>query len=90
MRLKPPGYERLVQAERYEVSFAGGEANVAVSLANFGMDAAFISKLPAHEVGQSAVNALRRYGVDTEGIVRGGSRLGVYFVEKGAPSDRQK
>ncbi len=84
MRLNPFGYERFVQADRFEVSFAGGEANVAVSLANFGMDAAFVSKLPGHEIGRSAVNALRRYGVDTSGIVRGGDRLGVYYVEKGA------
>ncbi len=84
MRLNPSGHERFVQADHFEVSFAGGEANVAVSLANFGMDAAFVSKLPKHEIGQSAVNALRRYGVNTSRIVRGGDRLGVYFVEKGA------
>lgn len=84
MRLNPEGYNRFVQADRFEVSYAGGEANVAVSLAQYGMDAAFVSKVPSHEIGQCAVNALRRYGVDTGSMVRGGSRLGVYYVEKGA------
>lgn len=84
MRLNPEGYLRLVQSEKFEVSFAGGEANVAVSLANYGHDAAFVSKLPTHELGQCAVNTLRKYGVDTRLIMRGGSRLGIYFVEKGA------
>lgn len=84
MRLNPAGYERFVQADRFEVSFAGGEANVALSLAQFGLDATFVSKVPEHEIGQSAVNALRRYGVDTSSVLRGGPRLGTYFVEKGA------
>lgn len=84
LRLNPEGYQRFVQAERLEATYAGGEANVAVSLANYGLNAAFVTKLPDHELGQAAVNALRRYGVDTGGIVRGGGRLGIYFVEKGA------
>ncbi len=84
MRLNPAGYSRFVQAEGFDASYAGGEANVAVSLANYGMDAAFVSKVPQHEIGQCAVNALRKYGVDTSKIVRGGERLGIYFVEKGA------
>ena len=84
MRLNPEGYQRFVQAEKFEASYAGGEANVAVSLANYGVDAAFVTKVPAHEIGQCAVNALRRYGVDTSMMVRGGDRLGIYFVEKGA------
>jgi len=84
MRLNPPSYKRFVQCEGFEASYAGGEANVAVSLANYGMDAAFVSKVPAHEIGQNAVNALRKYGVDTSMMVRGGERLGIYFVEKGA------
>ncbi len=84
LRLNPEGYERFVQAEEFEASYAGGEANVAVSLANYGMDAAFVSKVPAHEIGQSAINSLRQYGVDTGKILRGGPRLGIYFVEKGA------
>ena len=84
MRLNPEGYLRFVQADRFEATYAGGEANVAVSLANYGHDAAFVSKVPAHEIGQAAVNALRRYGVDTGSILRGGDRLGIYFAEKGA------
>ena len=84
MRLNPAGYQRFVQAESFEASYAGGEANVAVSLANYGLDAAFVTKVPAHEIGQCAVNTLRRFGVDTSGMVRGGDRLGIYFVEKGA------
>ena len=84
MRLNPEGYLRLVQAQRFEASYAGGEANVAVSLANYGLDVAFVTKLPAHALGQATVNSLRRYGVDTSKIVRGGERLGIYFVEKGA------
>ena len=90
MRLNPEGYLRFVQAERFEATYAGGEANVAVSLANYGMDSAFVSKVPAHEIGQCAVNALRRYGVDTTKMVRGGDRLGVYFVEKGASQRASK
>lgn len=84
MRLMPPGYERFVQATEFGVTYAGGEASVAVSLANYGMEVEFVTKVPAHEIGQSAVNALRKYGVNTNHIVRGGKRLGVYFVEKGA------
>ena len=84
MRLNPEGNLRFVQADRFEASYAGGEANVAVSLANYGMDAAFVSKVPAHAIGQCAVNALRHFGVDTKNMVRGGDRLGAYFVEKGA------
>ena len=84
VRLQPYNYERFVQADHLEFSFGGGEANVAVSLANFGMDAAFVTKLPAHAIGQAAVNSLRRYGVDTSMIVRGGDRVGIYYNEKGA------
>ena len=90
LRLNPEGYLRLIQADRFEATYAGAEANVAVSLANYGVDAAFVTKLPAHEVGQSAVNGLRRYGVDTSFIVRGGPRLGVYFCEKGASQRASK
>ena len=84
MRLNPPGYQRFLQTSVFEATYAGGEANVAVSLSNFGDDAAFVSKVPDHEIGQNAVNALRRYGVDTSMILRGGPRLGVYYCEKGA------
>ncbi|MGN0658998.1 MAG: PfkB family carbohydrate kinase [Emergencia sp.] len=84
LRLAPEGYYRFVQAEKYGATYGGGEANVAVSLANYGLDAAFVTKLPAHEIGQAGVNALRRYGVDTSCIVRGGDRVGIYYLEKGA------
>ena len=84
LRLAPEGYYRFVQAERYGATYGGGEANVAVSLANYGCDAKFVTKLPKHEIGQSAVNSLRRYGVDTSYIARGGERVGIYFLEKGA------
>ncbi len=84
LRLAPQGYTRFVQAESFGSTYGGGEANVAVSLANFGMEAAFVTKLPAHEIGQSAVNSLRRYGVDTRFIARGGQRVGIYYLEKGA------
>ena len=84
MRLNPPGYQRFVQTSVFEATYAGGEANVAVSLANYGNEVAFVSKVPEHEIGQNAVNALRRYGVDTSMMLRGGPRLGVYYCEKGA------
>ena len=84
LRLAPEGYYRFVQAENYGATYGGGEANVAVSLANYGFDAAFVTKLPAHDIGQAGVNALRRYGVDTSLITRGGDRVGIYFLEKGA------
>jgi 2-dehydro-3-deoxygluconokinase len=84
LRFAPQGYNRFVQAQCYGASYGGGEANVAVSLANFGIDAAFVTKLPKHEIGQSAVNSLRQFGVDTSKIVRGGARVGIYFLEKGA------
>ena len=84
IRLQPYNYERFVQADHLEFTFGGGEANVAVSLANYGDEAVFVTKLPAHAIGQAAVNSLRRYGVDTSKIVRGGDRVGIYFNEKGA------
>ena len=84
LRLAPENYLRFVQSEKYEATFGGAEANVAVSLANYGQDVAFVSKLPAHEIGQAAVNSLRKFGVDTSKIVRGGDRVGIYYCEKGA------
>lgn len=84
LRLAPEGYYRFVQADSFGATFGGGEANVAVSLANYGLDAAFVTKLPTHEIGQMAVNSLRKYGVDTSLIARGGERVGIYFLEKGA------
>jgi len=84
LRLAPEGYYRFVQSQSFGATYGGGEANVAVSLANFGMDAAFVTKLPKHEIGQAAVNSIRQFGVDTSKIVRGGNRVGIYFLEKGA------
>ena len=84
LRLAPEGYYRFVQVENYGATFGGGEANVAVSLANYGFDAAFVTKLPKHEIGQAGINSLRRYGVDTSLIARGGDRVGIYYLEKGA------
>ena len=84
LRLAPEGYYRFVQADRLGATYGGGEANVAVSLANFGTDVGFVSKLPENEIGQAAVNSLRRFGVDTSGIARGGNRIGIYYLEKGA------
>ncbi|SDA74748.1 2-dehydro-3-deoxygluconokinase [Lachnospiraceae bacterium G11] len=84
LRLAPEGYYRFVQAEKYGATYGGGEANVSVSLANFGLDTAFVTKLPKHEIGQAGVNSLRRFGVDTSYIVRGGDRVGIYYLEKGA------
>ena len=84
MRLNPEGYYRLRQADRLEVSYAGGEANVAASLSQLGMDAAFVTKLPDNDLGKCVVGELGRYGVDTRSIVFGGPRLGIYFIEKGA------
>ena len=84
LRLAPEGYYRFVQAEKYGATYGGGEANVAVSLANYGLDAAFVTKLPKHEIGQAGVNSLRRFGVDTSFIARGGDRVGIYYLEKGA------
>jgi len=84
LRLAPESYYRFVQAKTYGATYGGGEANVAVSLAGFGIDAAFVTKLPKHEIGQGAVNSLREFGVDTSLVVRGGKRVGIYFLEKGA------
>ncbi len=84
LRLQPYNYERFVQCDHVQFAFGGGEANVAVSLTNYGMDAAFVTKLPAHSIGQAAINSLRRFGVDTSLITRGGERVGIYFNEKGA------
>ena len=83
-RLSPVGYKRFVQADCFEVIYGGGEANVAVSLANFGMDASYVTKLPDNDIGKSALRTLRAHGVDTADIVWGGERVGLYYCEKGA------
>jgi 2-dehydro-3-deoxygluconokinase len=84
LRLAPPGYLRFEQARSFDVVYGGGEANVAVSLANFGLSARFVTRVPANPMGQAAINEMRRYGVDTSYMVKGGERLGIYFLEKGA------
>ena len=84
LRLAPEDYLRFVQSKKFEATFGGAEANVAVSLANYGLNASFVSKLPSHEIGQMAVNSLREFGVDTSLITRGGDRVGIYYCEKGA------
>lgn len=83
LRLSPEGVGRFVQADRFGAVFGGGEANVAVALAQFGEEAAFVSRLPAHGIGEAAICALRKYGVDVREVQRGGSRIGIYFLEKG-------
>lgn len=84
LRLAPNGYYRFFQQDQMQATFGGGEANVAVSLANFGMQSAYVTKLPTHAIGQAAVDNLRYFGVDTTQIVRGGNRVGIYYLEKGA------
>ena len=84
LRLKSPSHERLFQSPNLEATFGGGEANVAVSLANFGCDAAFVSTLPDNAIGDAAIRELRRFGVDTGHIKRTGDRVGIYFLETGA------
>ena len=84
LRLAPEGNYRFVQVDKYGATYGGGEANVAVSLANYGFDTSFVTKLPSHEIGQAAINSLRKFGVDTKYIARGGDRVGIYFLEKGA------
>lgn len=84
LKFSPLNYKRLLQATTMNVEYAGAEANVAVSLANYGIKSKFVSKLPANDFGDAAINTLRHYGVDTGEVVRGGDRIGIYFAEKGA------
>jgi len=84
LRLAPNGYYRFFQNDQMQATFGGGEANVAVSLANFGIDSCYVTKLPEHAIGQAAVDSLRYFGVDTSKITRGGDRVGIYYLEKGA------
>lgn len=84
LRLATPGHQRFTQADSYCASFGGGEANVAVSLANFGMNAEFVTRLPLNDIGEAAVRELRRHNVGTSHIIRGGSRVGIYFLETGS------
>src|SRR5918999_5018383 len=84
LRLSPPGFERFLQSPSFSATFGGGEANVAVSLAHFGLDSVYVTALPKHAIGEAAIRALNAEGVRTDAIVRGGDRLGIYFAETGA------
>jgi 2-dehydro-3-deoxygluconokinase len=84
LRLTTPDFKRFVQSDSFEVTYGGGEANVSAALCNYGLNGTFVSKVPNNPIGQSAINHLRRYGVDTQFIARGGDRLGIYFLETGA------
>ena len=84
LRLSPPGFERLLQSPLLQATFGGGEANVAVSLAQFGLESWYVTRLPPHALGDAVIRALRAEGVRTDAILRGGTRLGVYFTEMGA------
>lgn len=90
LRLTTPGHERFVQADNFDVCYGGGEANCCVSLSNYGLETRFVSKVPKNDIGQSAINSLRRYGVDTSFMARGGDRLGIYFLESGASQRASK
>ena len=84
LRLSPPGFERFFQSPLLSATFGGGEANVAVSLAHFGLDSRYVTRVPANPVGDAALRALRAEGVNVDGVLRGGARLGIYFAETGA------
>jgi 2-dehydro-3-deoxygluconokinase len=84
MRLSTPDYKRFVQADTFDITYGGGEANVAAALCNYGLNGTFVTKVPDNPLGQAAINHLRRYGVDTQFIAKGGKRLGIYFLETGA------
>src|SRR5205085_7736124 len=84
LRLSTPDFKRFVQADTFDVTYGGGEANVAAALCNYGLNGTFVTKVPNNSIGQAAINHLRRYGVNTQYIARGGSRLGIYFLETGA------
>ena len=90
LRLSPPGLHALCSGPALDVFYGGGEANVAAALAQFGLDSWFVTRLPKHEIGEAAVNALRRYGVNTDSIMRGGDRIGIYFLETGASQRASK
>ena len=84
LRLSPPGFERLLQSPSLVATFGGGEANVAVSLAQFGLDSWYVTRLPKNPIGDAAIRVLRGEGVRTDAIARGGDRVGIYFAESGA------
>src|SRR5260221_3697732 len=84
LRMSTLYFKRFVQSDTFDVTYGGGEANVAAALCNYGLNGTFVTKVPNNAIGQSAINHLRRYGVDTQFIARGGDRLGIYFLETGA------
>jgi 2-dehydro-3-deoxygluconokinase len=84
LRLAPPGFQRFIQAQSFDVIYGGGEANVAVSCANYGLQVNYVTRLPKNDIGDACLNYIRQYGVGTDHIVRGGDRLGIYFLESGA------
>jgi len=90
LRLSPPGFKRFAQTYHFDVVYGGGESNVAVSLANYGLDASFVSRIPKNDIGECAIMELRKRGVDTRHILREGERLGIYFLETGAVSRGSK
>lgn len=90
LRLATPGYLRIHQAASFEATYGGGEANVAVSLANYGLKTRFVSRVPQNDLGDAALMDLKKYGIDTSSVVRGGDRLGIYFLETGAVSRGSK
>jgi len=90
LRLSTPEFQRFSQANHYEACFGGGESNVAVSLANFGMSVQFVTRIPDNDLGKAAIMELKKYGVETDNILQGGERLGIYFIEKGAVARASK
>jgi len=90
LRLSPPGWKRFSQASHFDAIYGGGESNVAVSVANYGLDSTFVTRLPENDLGDCALMELRKRGVDTSEILRGGERLGIYFLETGAVSRGSK
>lgn len=90
LRLATPGFTRFVQTNTFEATYGGGEANVSVALAGYGLESYFVTRLPKHEIGEAALQAVQRYGVKTDHIVRGGDRVGIYFLETGASQRASK
>ena len=84
LRLSPPGYQRFSQARNFDAIYGGGEANVAASLANYGLPVDFVTRIPENDIGEACINYLRQYGVGVDKILRGGERLGIYFLEMGS------
>jgi 2-dehydro-3-deoxygluconokinase len=90
LRLSPPSFRRFTQANSFDVIYGGGEANVAVSLNNFGIPVDFVSRLPDNDIGTACIQFLKKYGINTDKIIRGGERIGIYFLEVGASARPSK